>query len=842
LRLRARPASVIKLCLLTLAALCAPDTTGAFAGERSSKFDKGTSKIGTSLALHGKHVHNVGNLQMNVTNWGFFGSMPDSRYPMSESPSAQWPAGSGVEYLYAAGIWVGALINGIPAVSTAYPETEFFPPKGDVYTIYRSSEGALGGDHYPDQPDDDVDGRIDEDWLNGLDDDSDGFVDEDFASYGTQMFTCWYTDDQDEASIVYPEHTPMNIGVRQESYQWAEKGDDEYVAVRYFIENLGNTYLTDVYVGIYADFDAGPRHRSNYHMDDMVGFYRGYKCAPIGDQEIPVYVKVAYVYDNDGDDGETPGYFGISLINYPVYSWWSKREDLNVLMPVCIYCYFNAIKNFRSLMPYTSGGEPTNDRERYESLSGYTRDDDSDSPADYKVLVSVGPLALKPGDEPFVLDVAFVAGEGLDGMLQSAANATARFRGCWIDRDNDPLTGIMGRETKVIGPIVGDWYPDPCFYPEEYLRLRSKEVCWSNIDCGMEKYWFEYPGCYKTPDAKLWDFQTGIRGQEYQVHWVSGTAPPPPKMRAVAGDHVITVLWDNFSEVVPDPFSRKYDFEGYQIWRAADWHRPLGTSMITGPQRHLWQFLEGRDLVNGLEPDVDFKRPFSEGGWTYEPLPDLENRDQLIEMFEEMVQYAPIDTVPCPPGLRDEQCDTLEAIARFNLGYEGGRQYYKYVDSEVKNGLMYFYSVTTCDHKFIEGVPALLGRYSTPGAQFVCIEPRTEAQVAEAFESDEIYVVPNPVTMENMEPWRLFPNNNDPSGLKCEFRNLPRCISTVRIYTVAGDLVETLHHDGSNGEGSLSWNLLSRNGQEVVSGVYLFSVEPHDGRFARTVGKFVIIR
>ena len=38
---------------------------------------------------------------MNITNWGFVGSLPKSRYPMADVPSAQYPAGSGIEYLYA---------------------------------------------------------------------------------------------------------------------------------------------------------------------------------------------------------------------------------------------------------------------------------------------------------------------------------------------------------------------------------------------------------------------------------------------------------------------------------------------------------------------------------------------------------------------------------------------------------------------------------------------------------------------------------------------------------------------------------------------------------------------
>ena len=93
-----------------------------------------------------------------------------------------------------------------------------------------------------------------------------------------------------------------------------------------------------------------------------------------------------------------------------------------------------------------------------------------------------------------------------------------------------------------------------------------------------------------------------------------------------------------------------------------------------------------------------------------------------------------------------------------------------------------------------------------------------------------------------MAPWTLGPTNDDASGLKVELRNLPKCKSTVRIFTIAGDLVATINHDGSGGNGTASWNLVSRNGQDVCSGVYIFAVEPDDGRFERAIGKFVIVR
>ena len=220
----------------------------------------------------------------------------------------------------------------------------------------------------------------------------------------------------------------------------------------------------------------------------------------------------------------------------------------------------------------------------------------------------------------------------------------------------------------------------------------------------------------------------------------------------------------------------------------------------------------------------------------------MPNRDDIIKMFEESIWYAPMDTVPCPPGLTDLECDTLEALARYNLGFEGARQYYKFVDKYAKNGLPYFYSVTAYDHKLKDGVPTTPGRFSMPTSNFAYIEARSNSQELEDFDENEIYVVPNPVSNENMEPWRLGPTNSDPSGLKCEFRNLPACSGTLRIFTVSGDLVQVLHFNGSDGAGTLKWNLISRNGQDIASGVYLFSVEPDDSRFGRTIGKFVVIR
>ncbi|UCD64634.1 MAG: hypothetical protein JSW34_04145 [Candidatus Zixiibacteriota bacterium] len=68
------------------------------------------------------------------------------------------------------------------------------------------------------------------------------------------------------------------------------------------------------------------------------------------------------------------------------------------------------------------------------------------------------------------------------------------------------------------------------------------------------------------------------------------------------------------------------------------------------------------------------------------------------------------------------------------------------------------------------------------------------------------------------------------------FDNLPaRC--TIRIYTLAGDLVRTIEHDDDSG--AEQWNLLSSDNQQVASGLYLYHVESEYGEH---LGRFAVIK
>ncbi len=101
----------------------------------------------------------------------------------------------------------------------------------------------------------------------------------------------------------------------------------------------------------------------------------------------------------------------------------------------------------------------------------------------------------------------------------------------------------------------------------------------------------------------------------------------------------------------------------------------------------------------------------------------------------------------------------------------------------------------------------------------------------------EPYVVPNPyVGSASFEPARYAISGR--GERRMEFRNVPRGC-TIRIYTVRGDLVRTLRHDGSL-DGYVAWDLRTKDNLDVAPGLYIFHVEA-PGVSAYT-GKFAVIK
>ncbi len=121
-------------------------------------------------------------------------------------------------------------------------------------------------------------------------------------------------------------------------------------------------------------------------------------------------------------------------------------------------------------------------------------------------------------------------------------------------------------------------------------------------------------------------------------------------------------------------------------------------------------------------------------------------------------------------------------------------------------------------------------------------------QAEEDFQEVKPYVVPNPyVAAAAFEPERFATSGRGERRL--EFRGVP-VGSTVRIFTVRGELVQTLEHDGFtlNPDGTLAdgtttgmiaWDLRSKDNLDIAPGLYLFHV---DSDLGEHIGKFAIIK
>ena len=218
------------------------------------------------------------------------------------------------------------------------------------------------------------------------------------------------------------------------------------------------------------------------------------------------------------------------------------------------------------------------------------------------------------------------------------------------------------------------------------------------------------------------------------------------------------------------------------------------------------------------------------------------------------------------------RANSKETLVRYGIGR------YRYFDHEVKNGFAYFYSITAFD-SVTRGDPPITteqgGRRSAIESEAVVPEARVDANGKQG-----VWVVPNPYRgyanlRERPSSWDLTPNASDPTGTHIDFFGLPPGTHvdfmglppgswTIRIYTVSGDLVQELRSTDSVNEsvrqpvrigdktypgynrqqdspndGQARWNLISRNGQDIVSGIYLFTVDSTEGTQR---GKFIVIR
>ncbi|MBN2280309.1 MAG: hypothetical protein JXQ65_07005 [Candidatus Marinimicrobia bacterium] len=105
-------------------------------------------------------------------------------------------------------------------------------------------------------------------------------------------------------------------------------------------------------------------------------------------------------------------------------------------------------------------------------------------------------------------------------------------------------------------------------------------------------------------------------------------------------------------------------------------------------------------------------------------------------------------------------------------------------------------------------------------------------------ELDEICVVPNPyVVTASWEPSNLYKFGRGERRL--QFFHLPKDC-TIRIYNLRGHLVDTIEHHGTSDDGMVSWDILSKDDNEIAYGIYIFHVDAPG--IGEKIGRFALIK
>ena len=147
-----------------------------------------------------------------------------------------------------------------------------------------------------------------------------------------------------------------------------------------------------------------------------------------------------------------------------------------------------------------------------------------------------------------------------------------------------------------------------------------------------------------------------------------------------------------------------------------------------------------------------------------------------------------------------------------------GEEKYMYddVDETFRLGEAKYYAVTAIDENGLES-----------GKTNITFHQKNVKSVEKM---GKVHVVPNP-----------FSVSSGFEGLGQEgavgFYGLP-AICTIRIYSYAGQLVETIEHDRA--VFSTAWFQVTRNRQDIASGVYLYVITTPEGD--QTTGKFIIAK
>ncbi len=516
-------------------------------------------------------VHDVGNVGLTVTNAGFIGRAAIRNDP-SGDPSFEYPLDSGVEHLFEAGLWVGALrSDGLRTVRTsAITSSGGYSAGAQGYEVVQASLFERRSS-LPESPFFTPTSISQQDYISAF---------------------------EDTSTVVPGTFTPtpdpqgqLGMSVESRSYAWSFPFTEYFVILEYEITNISGAAWDSVYVGIWEDmvvrnvitttetganfFNKGGRGFLGYPVYDVDGTLLD--AAP--DSQF-----VSYAWNLGGQEESLNTYGAIAFLgaewNDPVQG---RRFFHPFLQDEYVADGYSAPRVNPRYWLFSSGNDqlarPTDDDERYRRMG----------------------TAL-PLDEP-------VAGDPRP-LRQRLAEEGLSAQGNWIGMfPIGPIPRVEPGESITVNfAMVSALKPDA--FQDIASRAidndDSRTTLRNNVFWAMRTYAgedFNYNG-------RL-DAGEDINGNSVLDRYLIPEPPASPGLHVELASGTASLYWDGSSEESFDPITGRQDFEGYRIYRSDPGDDRGGN--IFGEANLLAQFdIVGNDIGfnNGFD-DIRLDQPVS---------------------------------------------------------------------------------------------------------------------------------------------------------------------------------------------------------------------------------------
>jgi hypothetical protein len=466
-----------------------------------------------------------------------------------------------------------------------------------------------------------------------------------------------------------------------------------------------------------------------------------------------------------------------------------------------------------------------------------------------ELLLSAGPFELAPGDS-IPIGLAIVGGDLFHRNPRNGRNLPKRPYEWYKNLDFSDLNRNIQWAARIYdNPGVdtdGDGYRGRYFTANcQDTLICYDEYCfeWNDTIICLDDYCLETEFCDTIFYAG--DGIPDLKGP---------TAPPSPRITIRTAPNTVRIRWDGREiEHVFDPFIQREDFEGYNVYGGIGDNPDKATLMaswdlvnfdryrfIPAARPSPW-VLDGPPLTLGQiaiqqDPIVD---PFAynnkmfpyedEDGNLFYFRPHGGNRgNEYLEggiITANPIQYLHTDS------LWDEHAQTWK---RFG--------HYECTITNLLASQSYYFAVTAFDAGVAAG--GIESLESPIQANMQLAYPTYSPEYVEK-QRLKVSVYPNPYKIDAGYRQRGYEDPNR-EGFKervrrIHFVNLPPK-ATIKIFSLDGDLIRELHHPSSRFSDTPShtaWDMITRNTQAVVSGIYLYTVESDWGT---QIGKIVIIK